>query len=218
IYRSPLLAITPLIIAGIVYGVVDRVVGLVGKYDLFTIESQAVSIMLVLLFAVITDYSLFIFSRFREELSKEENKYKSMQEAIFHVSEPIFFSCATILIAMLTIFATLFKPYNHFAPVVSIATVFSLIAGLTLITAIFALMVRRAFWPFIPKVNSNKKNKHRFWSAIGNFVVKRPAISTGSLLIVLLIGILNVPSISFTFNLLKSFPEDMSSRVGFEYL
>src|SRR5699024_2341918 len=66
--------------------------------------------------------------------------------------------------------------------------------------------------------NSNKKNKHRFWSAIGNFVVKRPAIITGSLLIVLLIGILNVPSISFTFNLLKSFPEDMSSRVGFEYL
>src|SRR5699024_8407331 len=66
IYRSPLLAITPLLIAGIVYGVVDRVIGLVGKYEWFVIEGQAVSIMLVLLFAVITDYSLFIFSRYRE--------------------------------------------------------------------------------------------------------------------------------------------------------
>src|SRR5690625_6661356 len=66
IYRSPLLAITPLIIAGIVYGVVDRVLGLAGKYDVFVVEGQAVSIMLVLMFAVLTDYSLFIFSRYRE--------------------------------------------------------------------------------------------------------------------------------------------------------
>src|SRR5690625_1217149 len=95
IYRSPLLAITPLLIAGIVYGVVDRVLGLVGKFDLFPIESQAVSIMLILLFAVLTDYSLFVFSRYREKLGKYESKYKSMGEAIHHISEPIFFSGGT---------------------------------------------------------------------------------------------------------------------------
>lgn len=218
IYRSPLLAITPLIIAGIVYGVVDRVLGLVGKYEIFTIEGQAVSIMLVLLFAVLTDYSLFIFSRYREELEKEDNKYKSMQEAIYHVSEPIFYSGGTVLLAMLALFTTLFNPYNHFAPVFSIAIVFILIAGLTLIPAIFAIMGRRAFWPFIPKVNEDKKNKHTFWTAISNFVVKKPAVIAATLLIVLLIGIANVPSMNFSFNLLKSFPEDMSSRQGFELL
>jgi len=42
IYRSPLLAITPLIIAALVYGVVDRILGLVGKYEVFVVESQAV--------------------------------------------------------------------------------------------------------------------------------------------------------------------------------
>ena len=68
IYRSPLLAITPLIIAGIVYIVVDGILGLSGQYELFVIDGQATSIMLVLLFAVVTDYSLFIFSRYREEL------------------------------------------------------------------------------------------------------------------------------------------------------
>src|SRR5690625_6585231 len=65
----------PLIIAAIVYGVVDRVLGLVGKYNIFAIESQAVSIMLVLMFAVLTDYSLFVFSRYREELRKNKSKY-----------------------------------------------------------------------------------------------------------------------------------------------
>lgn len=218
IYRSPILAITPLIIAGIVYGVVDKVIGLVGKYELFVIEGQAVSIMLVLLFAVITDYSLFIFSRYREELSKEENKYTSMQEAIYHVAEPVFYSGGTVLLAMLALFATLFNPYNHFAPVFSIAIVFILIAGLTLIPALFALMGRRAFWPFIPKVNEENVKKHRFWGAVGNFVVKRPGLITVVLLLVLGLGIANVTTMKPSFNLLKSFPEDMSSRVGFELL
>src|SRR5699024_3166505 len=106
IYRSPLLAITPLIIAAIVYGLMDRILGMMGAADLFAIDGQAVSIMLVLLFAVLTDYSLFVFSRYRERLYKESSKYRSMEEAMYHLSEPIAFSGGTIFLAMLALFAT----------------------------------------------------------------------------------------------------------------
>lgn len=218
IYRSPLLAITPLIIAAIVYGVVDRVIGIFGASEVFTIDSQAVSIMLVLLFAVLTDYSLFVFSRYREELRKNESKYASMEEAMYHVSEPIFFSGGTVFLAMLALFVTVFKPYNHFAPVFSIAVVIILIAGLTLIPSVFALMGRRAFWPFIPKVATNEKNKKRFWTNVSKLVQKRPALLSSILLIVFAIGAFNFTTIHYSFNLLKSFPDDISSRVGFELL
>lgn len=218
IYRSPLLAITPLIIAGIVYGVVDRVLGLLGKYELATIEGQATSIMLVLLFAVITDYSLFIFSRYREELQKHESKYEAMNEAIYHVSEPIFFSGGTVTLAMLSLFVAVFKPYNSFAPAFTVAVIFILIAGLTLIPALFALLGRRAFWPQIPKMNDDKKQKRRLWTWISNIVVKRPGRVAIIISVGLLIGIINVLPMQFSFNLLKSFPEDISSRVGFELL
>lgn len=218
IYRSPLLAITPLIIAGIVYGAVDRILGLAGKNDWFAVDSSAVSIMLVLLFAVLTDYSLFVFSRYREELRKNESKYESMQEAMYHVSEPIFFSGGTVFLAMLTLFVTVFEPYNHFAAIFSIAVVVILIAGLTLIPAIFALMGRKAFWPFIPKVEEKGNHTNRFWTKASKFVMKRPAVIAGTLLVVLLIGVFNITSMKFSFNLLKSFPEDMSSRQGFELL
>ncbi|QED46230.1 MMPL family transporter [Cytobacillus dafuensis] len=218
IYRSPLLAITPLIIAGIVYGIVDRILGLAGKYDWFTIDSSAVSIMLILLFAVLTDYSLFVFSRYREELKKHESKYASMQEAMHHVSEPIVFSGGTILLAMLTLFVTVFKPYNSFAPVFSVAVVVILVAGLTLIPSIFALMGRKAFWPFVPKVEKESKTKKGIWFKISNQVMRKPALLGSILLIVLLIGVFNFSSIQYSFNLLKSFPEDMPSRQGFELL
>ncbi len=218
IYRSPLLAITPLIIAAIVYGVVDRVLGLAGKNGWFPVDGSAVSIMLVLLFAVLTDYSLFVFSRYREELRKRENKYESMDEAIYHVSEPIFFSGGTVFLAMLTLFATVFVPYNNFAPVFSVAVVFILLAGLTLIPSIFALMGRRAFWPFIPKVEDNVVEKQGFWYKVGQLVVKRPGLLAGVLLVVLLAGVVNLTTMNFNFNLMNSFPEDISSRKGFDIL
>lgn len=218
IYRSPILAITPLMIAGIVYGVVDRILGLAGKNDWFTVDSSAVSIMLVLLFAVITDYSLFVFSRYREELRKRESKYESMQEAIFHVSEPIFFSGGTVFLAMLTLFTTVFKPYNHFAPVFSVAVVVILLAGLTLIPSIFALMGRKAFWPFFPKFDPEYQVKKGIWSKVGKLVLKRPGFYASILLIILLTGVFNATQIKFSFNLMNSFPEDISSRQGFEIL
>ncbi|MEI4790449.1 MMPL family transporter [Bacillus sp. FJAT-53060] len=218
IYRSPILAITPLIIAGIVYGLVDRIIGLAGKNDWFPVDSSAVSIMLVLLFAVITDYSLFVFSRYREELRKKESKYDSMSEAMYHVSEPIFFSGGTVFLAMLTLFTTVFEPYNHFAPVFSVAVVVILLAGLTLIPSIFALMGRKAFWPFIPKFNPQHKDKESIWSKVSKLVLKRPALYAGILLIILLSGVLNATQMKFSFNLMNSFPEDISSRQGFELL
>jgi|SRR5690625_1545371 len=218
IYRSPLLAITPLIIAAIVYGVVDRVLGLAGKNDWFAVDGSAVSIMLVLLFAVLTDYSLFVFSRYREELRKRESKYESMDEAIYHVSEPIFFSGGTVFLAMLTLFTTVFVPYNNFAPVFSVAVVFILLAGLTLIPSIFALMGRKAFWPFIPKVETNTVEKKGFWYKVSQLVVKRPGTLAGVLLVVLLIGVANLTTMNFNYNLMNSFPEDISSRKGFDIL
>src|SRR5699024_811810 len=92
IYRSPLLAITPLLIAGLLSMIVDRVIRIARKSDLCQVDSSRVSIMLVLLFAELIDYSLFVFSRSREELKRHESKYDAMRVAIHHVSEPIFFS------------------------------------------------------------------------------------------------------------------------------
>src|SRR5699024_7870073 len=148
----------------------------------------------------------------------QESKYASMDEAIYHVSEPIFFSGGTVFLAMLTLFTTVFEPYNHFAPVFSMAVVVILLAGLTLIPSIFALMGRRAFWPFIPQVEKDYKHKKGFWYKVSQLVVKRPAMMAGALFIILLVGVFNLTTMNFSYNLMNSFPEDISSRKGFEIL
>lgn len=221
IYRSPLLAVIPLIVAGAVYMAADRIIGLGGENGWFVVDSQATSIVMILLFAVLTDYSLFVLSRYRRELKANESKHEAMKKAFEPVLKPILFSGATLLIAMLVLFFTDFKPYNHFAPVFSIAIVFILMGGITLIPAIFTLAGRKAFWPFIPKVEdprTQRTAKTGFWAKVGKTVTKKPGIIGSILLVLLLLASVNIGSMKFSFNQLESFPDDIPSRQGFELL
>lgn len=218
IYRSPLLSVIPLIIAGAVYQVTDRLIGLAAQNGLIIVDKQALSIMMILLFAVLTDYCLFILSRYREELRKLGSKHDAMNITMSRLSEPILFSGATIFAAVLVLFLAVFQAYHYFAPVFSIAVAVILLGGLTLIPAVFTLVGRKAFWPFVPKLGAQKKEKLGYWSRIGAFVTKRPAV-VASVMIVLLLGASwNASQIKFSFNLLKSFPEELSSRQGFELM
>lgn len=185
IYRSQLLAAIPLIVTGLVYATTDRILGMAGDKSWFVVESQATSIMMILLFAVLTDYSLFVLSRYRQELKKYKSKNEAMTHAFEPVLKPILFIGVTLLAAMLVLFLTDFKPYNHFAPVFSVAIIFILLGGITLIPAIFALAGRKAFWPMIPKVEekTKKSQKPGFWSIVGNTVTKKPGITAGVILL-----------------------------------
>lgn len=219
IYRSPLLALIPLIIAGVVQQVVDRVLGIAGKAGFFEFDSQSMSIMMILLFAALTDYSLFVFSRYREELKVNEDKFTSMKKAMQGVGEPIFFSAGTVLAAMLILFTAVYKPYQNFAPTFSTAMVIILLAGITLIPATFSLCGRRAFWPSIPRVVGVEDQKSEtIWSRIAEKVTRKPFVSGGIVLILLGVSAINMSQINYSFNLIKSFPDEMQSRKGFDLL
>lgn len=218
IYRSPLLTLIPLIGAAIVYAVVDRVIGLTASAGWFTVESQALSIMSVLLFAVVTDYSLLIFSRYREELKRYESPYEAMRETMRHVKEPIFFSGSTIVLGVATLFVAVYAPYRNFAPAFVIAAVTMLIAGLTVLPALFAVIGRKAFWPIIPKYGEETEEKQSVWEKIAKTVTKRPLFFMIPITLLLLVGAWNVTNMKASYDLIDSFPEDLSSRVGYERL
>jgi len=216
IYRSPLLAVIPLIAAIIVYQVIDRTLGLFGKFGL-EIKSQSLSIMSILLFAALTDYALFTFARYKEELQKREDKYESMKQAMRRVGEPIFFSGSTVLASMLMLFFAVYNGYRNFAPLFSIALVVIILGGITLLPALFTLFGRKAFWPFIPKVGQQKE-KHVIWKKVSHVVVSRPYIIGGAVAVFLIVCSMNIFQIKYSFNLLKSFPDNLESRQGYELI
>ena len=150
IYRSPLLALIPLLATAFVYEVVNQTLGLMGKAGL-VMSNQTLSIMTILLFAAVIDYSLFVFSRFREELKHYESKYEAMKMAMRETGTPVFFAGGTVLAAMLVLFFAQFGEYRNFAPTFGTTMVIIMLASITLIPALFTLFGRKSFWPKIPR-------------------------------------------------------------------
>ncbi|WP_317948171.1 MMPL family transporter, partial [Rossellomorea marisflavi] len=132
IYRSPLLAIIPLLATAIVYQVANQAIALMGSAGL-EINNSTTSIMSILLFAAVIDYSLFVFSRYREELNRHESKYESMKQAMRATGEPVFFAGGTVLAAMLILFFANFRDYSNFAPVFGMAMLVIMLASITLV-------------------------------------------------------------------------------------
>ncbi|WP_394236828.1 MMPL family transporter [Niallia oryzisoli] len=217
IYRSPLLALIPLLATSFVYEVVYQILGLMGKAGLI-ISNQTLSIMTILLFAAVIDYSLFVFSRFREELKVHENKYEAMKYAMRETGMPVFFSGGTVLAAMLVLFFAEFGDYRNFAPTFATTMAIIMLASITLIPALFTLFGRKSFWPKVPHVGDHHVKSNSTWSKIARFVTNKPGTAVAVIGIVLLLSASNLFNLNYEFDTMKSFPDDMPSRMGYEIL
>jgi putative drug exporter of the RND superfamily len=229
LYRSPILAIIPLI--GVVFanGLAGPVLGFLAKQGIITVDSQATSIMTVLLFGAGTDYCLFLVSKYRECLLEEFDKFIALQQAIRHSGGAIMVSAITVVLSLCTLLLAQFGSFQRFAVPFSLAILIMGITALTLLPALLAIFGRVSFFPFIPRtvemlagLEAKKGKKYRrrvahskFSRKLGNFVVGKPW--TVIILSVVILGglALSVPNIQYTQNLLDSFPKDMPSREGF---
>jgi putative drug exporter of the RND superfamily len=181
-------------------------------------SSQTISIMSILLFAAVIDYSLFVFSRYREELKLHDDKYEAMRAAMRETGMPVFFSGGTVLAAMLVLFFAQFGDYRNFAPTFATTMAIIMIASITLVPALFTLFGRKSFWPKVPRVGDETVKKNSIWSKVARFVVKKPGLAVVLVSAFLLLSATNMFNLKFEFNTLNSFPEDMPSRQGYNIL
>lgn len=232
IYRSPILAITPIIVVGIAYGAISPLLGWFAENGWINKDAQAASIMTVLLFGAGTDYCLFLITRYRDKLLEVENKYLALSLAMKESGGAILMSALTVFIGLATLGLADFGAFERFAVPFSFAIFIMGIAALTVLPAILALMGRAAFFPFVPRTEemqrkrAEKKNKpykepkpkHPIMSKIGTFVTNKPWLVIIVTLVVLSGLALTSTQIKYNYDLLSSFPEDMPSREGFDII
>lgn len=230
IYRSPILALIPLVAVGFAYGVTSPVLGLMAREGWITVDSQAVSIMTVLLFGAGTDYCLFLISRFRQMLKVEENKGRALLSAISHSSGAIAMSGFTVVMALFALLLAKYGAYHRFAVPFSVSILIMGVASLTLVPALLAIFGRTSFFPFVPRTPQMEAERAKAKGrpvpqpqlarrkGIGHLVVSRPWAIVG--ITVVLLGVLASFSsgIKFTYDILSSFPKNMESREGFDLI
>ncbi|WP_068622569.1 MMPL family transporter [Paenibacillus tuaregi] len=229
IYRSPILALIPLIAVGFAYGVVSPILGIMAHKGWIVADSQSISIMTVLLFGAGTDYCLFLISRFRQLLHEEGSKGKALKRAITGSSGAIAMSGFTVVLSLFALLLAEYGAYHRFAVPFSISILIMFIASLTLVPALLAIFGRASFWPFVPRTPEMEQERalakarpvrepRQSRMRIGSVVVQRPWVVM--LVTVLVLGVLASFSsqIRYTYDLLSSFPKNMASREGFDLI
>ncbi|HEX6969216.1 MAG TPA: MMPL family transporter [Micromonosporaceae bacterium] len=216
IYRSPVLALIPLVGVGIAMQLTNAVGAALAEADIIRIDAQTASIMTVLLFGAGTDYALFILMRFREELAETDDRYAAMRRALAKVGGAVFSSGATVVLALLTLLLATVATTREFGPFLALGVVMILLVALTFIPAAVVLLGRAAFWPMRQVVRNPGERSP--WGRVARLVLRRPVTVAAASVAVLGGLALGVLGYTPNANLLSDFRAESDSMRGQQLL
>ena len=165
------------------------------------------------------DYSLFVTSRFREELARSGGAVPlAVERTVATAGKAVFFSGATVLIGLLglTLFEFLFLRSVGIAGVIVVA--WSTLAALTFLPALLSIIGVRIDRLSLPWRTSNDASQNGFWVRLSLAVMARPlVVLIPTLALLLLLGSpflrVNISSPDATI-----LPPDLPSRQAFDTL
>ncbi|QIS10002.1 MMPL family transporter [Nocardia arthritidis] len=185
IFRSPVIALLPIIVVGAIYAMVNGLVAMVNKAFDLKIDSSVTSMLVVVLFGIGTDYILFLMFRYRERLRAGEDPKTAMVSAVTRVGEAITSAAAAVIIAFLALTLSTFGLFRSLGPALAIAIAVTLLTGLTVVPALGSLLGTKVFWP---SKAWRHEPKGAVFARIGGALGRRPAVFaaiSGGLLVVL---------------------------------
>ena len=216
IYRAPLAALAPLMTIGSAFLVSRGVLGFLAQGG-WQLSSVLDSFIVVLVFGVGTDYTIFLISRFREELGRNGNE-DAVRVTVSRIGAVITASAATVIVGLTSMLAARFGMIQTTGPALAITIFITLLAGLTLTPSLLAIFGRRLFWPLHEKTRTASDEDRGFWAALARRITARPGLLAGLVLVLLVIPALGLPMLKENFDVLNELPAGAESRQGFETL
>ncbi len=214
-FRSGVAALLPLLIGGL---------AIVGTFLLLQIANEFVSVSVFALnlttglgLGLAIDYSLFVVSRYREEIAKSGPGAEAMRRTLNTAGRTVLFSSITVAVALasLMVFPQRFL-YSMGLGGALVALLASLIA-LTVLPAVLALLGNRvnALSPSFLHRRAERDatvTESGFWYRLSRFVMRRPVgIATATAVLLLVLGI-PFYSLKFTSVDAQVLPESASAR------
>ncbi len=216
IFRSPIIALMPIITIAIVAEVAQGLIADVNSALNLNADSQTTVILIVVLFGIGTDYILFLMFRYRERLRAGDTPKQAVATAVERVGEVIASAASVVIVAFLALLLSSLSIFRSLGPTLAIAVAVTLIAALTLIPAVVTLLGTRVFWP--SKAWQHEPKAARF-AAIGSALGKRPALFAGVSGLVLVALTLGALSFKPTFDLSSAgIPATAESEVALTVL
>lgn len=212
IFRSPVAAVAPVLAVSLVYLVVQSLIALTATAFNFKISDQLSILYTVVLFGIGTDYILFLLFRYREKLRAGSQGREAVAFALSRAGEAILSAALVVAAAFAVLGVSNFGIFKNLAPGLVICVLTMLLAVLTLIPAIIAVIGPKIFWP---SRAWQRQPKGTFAKRVGTVIARFPALVAG-LSIVLLVGLASgYLHFKTDYNTLSQLPQNTESTIAY---
>jgi uncharacterized membrane protein YdfJ with MMPL/SSD domain len=202
-FRSPTTPLVTFAILGIalVLGIGGTV--LIGEL-VEHVDSTALTLEVVFVLGVGTDYSIFMVARYREELVSGKSSDDAIVASISWAGQSVATSGSTAIIATLALAFSGVALLAQWGAVLSLAVLITVLVSLTLVPACLKLIGPRIFWPTTGArfqrraalVAERNRTEQTYFYKVGRATQRRPGVTLGVILLVsipLLLIALQVP-------------------------
>jgi len=218
-FRSLVASLLPLMIGGL---------AIVGTFLILRIASELGSISIFALnlttalgLGLAIDYSLFVVSRYREEIAKTGPGLAAMRRVLATAGRTVFFSSLTVAAALASLLVFPQRFLYSMGLGGSLVALFAALISLTVLPAVLTLLGNRVN-AGAPKFLQRRAEadarpaQEGFWYRLSRFVMRRPIpVATGSALLLIVLGL---PFLGIKFNVVDPtvLPESASARQAYD--
>lgn len=193
VFRSPIVPVISLLTVGVSYLVSMGVIAqLVDQFN-FPFSNFTQVFLVVVLFGIGTDYNILLYTRFKEELSSQDNAFLAAKATFKFAGKTVVYSGIAVLIGFASLILANFKLYQA-TSAVAIGVAVLLLVLMTLNPFFMVLLGKKMFYP----VKTFKGHgDSRLWGFLAKSAAFRPFFAV---ILVLVISIPFIMSYSNTLN------------------
>jgi uncharacterized membrane protein YdfJ with MMPL/SSD domain len=218
-FRSLVASLLPLMIGGL--AIVGTFLILRAASEFGSISIFALNLTTALGLGLAIDYSLFVVSRYREEIAKSGPGLAAMQRVLATAGRTVFFSSLTVAAALASLLVFPQRFLYSMGLGGSLVALFAALISLTVLPAVLTLLGNRVN-AGAPKFLQRRaeadarSTEEGFWYRLSRFVMRRPIpVATASALLLIVLGL---PFLGIKFNVVDPtvLPESASARQAYD--
>jgi uncharacterized membrane protein YdfJ with MMPL/SSD domain len=218
-FRSLVASLLPLMIGGLAIVGTFLILRLASEFGSISIFALNLTTALGLGLAI--DYSLFIVSRYREEIAKDGPGLAAMRRVLATAGRTVFFSSLTVAAALASLLVFPQRFLYSMGLGGSLVALFAALISLTVLPAVLTLLGTRvnAGAPRFLQRRAEadaRPDQSGFWYRLSRFVMRRPLpVATLSALFLIVLGL---PFLGIKFNTVDPtvLPDSASARQAYE--
>jgi len=146
-FASPIAPLVNLLTVGIAYVVASGVLGWLGQTLGLVVPPEVEPVVVVLMFGVVTDYTIFYLSHFRRHLREGSWGRVAAERAAHEVNGIVLVAGLVVALSTAALVVAELSFFRAFGPALALAVLIGAVVCVTFVPAVLAILGRFALWP-----------------------------------------------------------------------